>query len=51
MKTMMMMMLYKILIKERFIYEYDKNCLKDALHNYAENEPAMKNIEAVLKSR
>ena len=36
------------LLKARFICESDENCPKDALHMYAENEPAMKRNKAVL---
>ena len=36
------------LLKARLIHESDKNYAKDALHMYAENEPAMKRNEAVL---
>ena len=36
------------LLKARFICESDENYPKDALHMYAENEPAMKRIEAFL---
>ena len=36
------------LLKARFISESDENYPKDALHIYAENEPAMKRNEAVL---
>ena len=37
------------LLKERFIFESDENYPKDALDMDAENEPAMKRNEAVLK--
>ena len=36
------------LLKARFIHESDENYPEDALHMYAENEPAMKTNEAVL---
>ena len=36
------------LLKARFISESDENYPKDALHMYAENEPAMERNEAVL---
>ena len=36
------------LVKGRFIHQSDENYLKDALHMYAENEPAIKRNEAVL---
>ena len=36
------------LLKARFICESVENYPKDALHMYAENEPAMKRNEAVL---
>ena len=36
------------LMKARFIYEFDENYPKDALHIYTENEPVMKRKEAVL---
>ena len=36
------------LLKARFIREFDEKYPKDALHKYAENEPAMKKNEAVL---
>ena len=35
------------LLKTKFIRESDQNNPKDALHMYAENEPAMKRNEAV----
>ena len=36
------------LLKVRFIHQSDENYPKDALHMYAENEPAIKRNEAVL---
>ena len=36
------------LLKSRFTQESDENYPKDALHMYAENEPAMKRNEGVL---
>ena len=36
------------LLKARFIRESEEKYPKDALHMYAENEPAMKRNEAVL---
>ena len=36
------------LLKGRFIHQSDENYPKDALHMYAENEPAIKRNEAVL---
>ena len=36
------------LLKAKFIRESDENYPKDALHMYAENEPAMKRNETVL---
>ena len=36
------------LLKARFIHESDENYPKDALHMYAENEPAMKRNDVVL---
>ena len=36
------------LLKGRFIHQSDENYPKDALHLYAENEPAIKRNEAVL---
>ena len=36
------------LLKVRFIHQSDENYAKDALHMYAENEPAIKRNEAVL---
>ena len=36
------------LLKARFTHDYDENYLSDALHMYAENEPALKRNEAVL---
>ena len=36
------------LFKARFTHDYDENYLSDALHMYAENEPALKRNEAVL---
>ena len=38
----------KNLLKARFIRESDENYREDALHMYAENEPAIKRNEAVL---
>ena len=35
-------------LKARFICESDEDHQKDALHMYAQNEPAMKNNEAAL---
>ena len=37
------------LLKSRFIHQFDENCPKDTLRMYAENEPAMKRNEDVLK--
>ena len=36
------------LLKARFIHESDENYLKDALHMWPENEPAMERNEAIL---
>lgn len=36
------------LLKARSAHGYDKNYPKDALHMYAEKEPAMKRNEAVF---
>ena len=36
------------LLKARFTHDYDENYLSDALHMYAENEPALKRNKAVL---
>ena len=36
------------LLKARFIHESDENYPKDALHMYAENEPAMKRNDVAL---
>ena len=36
------------LLKARFIYEFDENYPKDALHMYAENETTIKRNDAVL---
>ena len=38
------------LLKTTFIHESNENYPKDALHMYAENEPAMKINEAVLNN-
>ena len=38
------------LLKVRFIHESDENYPVDALHMYAENEPALKRNEAVLNN-
>ena len=38
------------LLKATFIHESDENYPKDALHMYAENEPAMKRNDAVLNN-
>ena len=37
------------LLKARFIHKSDENYPKNALHMYAENEPAMKRNDVVLK--
>ena len=36
------------LLKARFICEFDEKYPKDALHKYAENEPAMKSLSCEL---
>ena len=38
------------LLKATFIHESDENYPKDALHMYAENEPATKRNESVLNN-
>ena len=36
------------ILKAKFTHNSDKNCPKDVLHMYAENEPTIKRNEAVL---